>query len=79
MCQSKCNKRDTVQLDADGDKKCDDPRITPTNPKMCIITAPGDSHYGYFGFRDATDNKILDNDGAMDIVISTLKNNTKSK
>ncbi len=39
----------------------------------------GDSHFGYFGFRDATNNAKLVDDGSMDVVVSDLKNNTESK
>jgi hypothetical protein len=70
-----------LNRDADGDTKCDDLRIiNETNPfnKTCMITEAGDSHYGYFGFRDPIDNTKLNSTGAMDIVVSNLMNNTKS-
>jgi hypothetical protein len=39
-----------------------------------MITEAGDSHFEYFGFRDAVDNTKLEDDGAMNIVVDNWKN-----
>ncbi|MDQ3971709.1 MAG: alpha/beta hydrolase [Thermoproteota archaeon] len=55
--------------DADGDTVCD--LRTPIT-KICTIIGVGDNHGGYFGFRNATNNMLI-NDGAMNIVIQDLQ------
>jgi hypothetical protein len=63
--------------DADGNTVCDDLRLTlkPVN-WMCMITGAGDSHYGYFGFRDATESRILKDDGVINLVVDNWNNVT---
>ena len=65
--------------DANGDKDCDDWRLLTLKPVKlsCMITQAGESHYGYFGFRDADNKTRLIDIGAMDILVSNLKNDTK--
>jgi hypothetical protein len=41
-----------------------------------MITGAGDSHFGYFGFRDIANNTKLKDDGAMDVVVNNWKNIT---
>jgi hypothetical protein len=52
--------------DANGDGKCDLQSIT----HRCV-SAIGENHLGYWGFRDTS--KHLVNDGAMDIVVSLIR------
>jgi pimeloyl-ACP methyl ester carboxylesterase len=57
--------------DSDGDRKCDIPILNPFAPfsaEICTITAIGENHFGYFGFRSATDGTLID-DGAMNVVV----------
>jgi len=54
--------------DADGDQKVDF-----TFSKGDIISR-GDNHLGYIGFRNATDNTKLIDDGAINIVVDNWKN-----
>ena len=54
--------------DADGDQKVDFPFS-----KGDIISR-GDNHLGYIGFRNATDNTKLIDDGAINIVVDNWKN-----
>ena len=61
--------------DSDANGICDDIRILTLRPpfeKLCMITGPGDSHFGYFGFR-ATKLTLKD-DGAMNVVVNNWKN-----
>jgi hypothetical protein len=63
--------------DSDANGICDDIRILTLRPpfeKLCMITGPGDSHFGYFGFR-ANKTTLKDN-GAMDVVVNNWKNIT---
>ena len=55
---------------------CDDTRIITIVPlnTTCMITGPGDSHFGYFGFRDAANPTKLVSDGAMSVVVDNWKN-----
>jgi hypothetical protein len=65
--------------DSDANGSCDDIRIlTLRSPfeKLCMITGAGDSHFGYFGFRDIANNTKLKDDGAMDVVVNNWKNIT---
>ena len=43
------------------------------------IAGIGDNHAGYIGFRNPTNNKILEDDGAMGVVVSNWKNSTVTK
>jgi len=61
--------------DADGDGHCDHLRLTLKPVKWtCVITGAGDSHFGYFGFRDPAHNTELKDDGAMNIVVDNWRN-----
>ena len=59
--------------DANGDNKLDYPFETGS------IAGIGDNHAGYIGFRNPTNNKILEDDGAMGVVVSNWKNSTVTK
>jgi len=66
-------------IDADGDRLCDDLRLTLKPVKwICMITEAGDSHFGYFGFRDAADITKLKDDGAMNVVVNNWNNVTST-
>ncbi|MGB9169797.1 MAG: alpha/beta hydrolase [Nitrososphaeraceae archaeon] len=54
--------------DADGDKKTDSP-FTKGEP-----VSLGDNHIGYLGFRNATDNAKLVDDGSINIVVDNWNN-----
>jgi pimeloyl-ACP methyl ester carboxylesterase len=56
--------------DADADHKPDFPLATNQ------IIVRGNNHGGYFGFRNATDNTKLIDDGAMNVVVDNWKNLT---
>jgi hypothetical protein len=61
--------------DSDGDGKCDVPIPNPFNPfgaEICTITAVGDNHFGYFGFRSAVDGTLID-DGAINVVVDNWR------
>ena len=71
----KVQKEIPFNTDADGDKRCDDLRLTLKPVKWtCMITGAGDSHFGYFGFRDPAHNTELKDDGAMNVVVDNWKN-----
>jgi hypothetical protein len=59
--------------DADADQICDDLRLLSVNPSVwsCAISEPGDSHYGYFGFR-LNGTQIAD-DGVVNVVVNNWK------
>ena len=57
---------------------CDDTRILSPPIPTCMITKAGDSHYGYFGFRDAKNHTKLKADGAMDVIVNNWKNITSN-
>ncbi len=62
--------------DSDGDGKCDLPIPNPFNPfgaEICTITAVGENHFGYFGFRSAVDGTLID-DGAMNVMVGNWRN-----
>jgi pimeloyl-ACP methyl ester carboxylesterase len=54
-------------IDADGDGDCDLPDLLG-----CTIEGTGDNHFGYVGFVDT--NKMLIDDGAMNIVVKDWRN-----
>ena len=54
--------------DGDGDHKPDFPLTTDQ------IIVRGNNHSGYFGFRNATDNTKLIDDGAINVVVDNWKN-----
>ena len=54
--------------DADGDGGCD----LPLTPFVCTIEGIGDNHFGYVGLVD--NNKMLIDDGAMNIVVKNWRN-----
>ena len=54
--------------DADGNKEIDSPFSKGE------IIGRGDNHLGYLGFRNATDNTRLMDDGAINIVVDNWKN-----
>jgi pimeloyl-ACP methyl ester carboxylesterase len=66
--------------DADGNGNCDDTRILTLRPftTLCMITGAGDSHYGYFGFRNtnATDNTKIKYNGAINVVVDNWLNDS---
>jgi hypothetical protein len=66
--------------DSDANGICDDSRILTLRPPpfkpLCMITGAGDSHFGYFGFRDTANKTSLKDDGAMDVVVNSWKNMT---
>ena len=54
--------------DANGDDNCD----IPSNFFGCTIMGIGDNHFGYVGF--VNNNKMLIDDGAMNVVVKNWKN-----
>jgi hypothetical protein len=55
--------------DADGDGYSDDPFM-----KNGSKVERGENHAGYFGFRNATNSKILVDDGAMNSIVRHWNN-----
>ena len=56
-----------IDIDANGDRKCDLPIYLGFGFQQCSIILRGDNHMGYLGFRNAEGN-VYDT-GVIDVVV----------
>ena len=61
-----------ANCDADGDKRIDFPFVEDQH-----ITT-GDNHRGYLGYRNATDNSTITDDGAINLIVDNWNINKTS-
>jgi hypothetical protein len=55
-------------VDADGDGQCDLPI-----GEVCTIIMAGNNHMGYMGFRNHANTNLLEDDGAMNVVVNNWR------
>ena len=61
-----------VDIDANGDGKCDLP-VLGFGFIGCSILFLGDNHFGYMGYRDFDEDSVYD-EGVMDIIAADWRN-----